>query len=149
MRQKAETVLAVVVGIVAVLAIGAGVVAGIRGAPQLPSSSPEASVRDYLSHVLEHDLQAATDQLDPDGACTLTDLQSTAPTEMTRALLRDSTVTGDHATVRIDLVYETSGGRFGGSWVEPVTFHLVDTGERWLITGRPWPMFECGLGDKP
>lgn len=149
MRHSAEKVLAIVVGVVVLLAIGAGVVSAGRGTPQLAVGSPQSTVQTYLAGVFERDLPRAAEVLDPAGACGLTDLQRIAPQSITRAVLRGTTISEDRARVRVDLVYEKSGGRFGGSWIEPLTFRLTDTGDGWVITGSPWPMFECGTGPLP
>lgn len=148
-QHRAEKTLVIVIAIVAVLAVGAGVVAAGRGSPRPAAGTPQATVQTYLIGVLERDLSTAADALDPMGPCDLTDLQRVEPQGVTRAVLGRTTTGEKSATVRVDLVYEKSGGRFGGSWVEPLTFSLTRTDGSWVITGQPWPLFDCGAGWAP
>ncbi|AXH95398.1 hypothetical protein DV701_03990 [Ornithinimicrobium avium] len=139
---RAGTVLAVAVAVLVVLAVVAGVLAATRPGPDLPPGSPEATVQDYLSLVHDGDLEAAAELLDPAGACTVEDLHQGYGDPGARMVLRDSRVEGDRASVRIAFVY--TDGPFGADgWESDERFQLVRDGDRWVITGEPWPMYVC------
>ena len=42
----------------------------------------------------------------------------------------------------------SSGGPFGGAESENQTFRLTRSAGTWLISGIPWPLFECGVNVK-
>lgn len=149
---RAGLVLGIVVGVLVLVAVVAAVLAAMRPDPQLPAGSPEATVQDYVRLVYAHDLDEAAALLDPQGRCAKEDLESAWVDREARMVLRESDVDGDEADVRVDLVY-AGGGPFGLSdeYSEPQHFQLARAGERWVITGEPWPMYGCapGAGERP
>lgn len=144
MDTRATRGLAIAVAVLVVLAVVAGVLAALRPGPELPGGSPEARVRDYVAALYERDPGRAVRQLDPDGLCTEGDLRDVFLDERARVVLRESTTEGGTARVRVDLVHAGEGPFGGGENREPVTFDLRRDGDRWVITGEPWPTFSCG-----
>lgn len=147
MNRRAGTVLAIVVALLVLLAVVAGVVSATRSDPVLPEGSPEAAVQDYVSAVYEEDAEAAAEWLDPDGRCTVEDLEDARTDAGPRIVLREVDVDGDEATVDVDRVRGENGPFGGGEWTEDLTFELERRGDRWVIVGEPWPMYGC-LGDQ-
>lgn len=146
MDNRATRRLALAVAALVVLAVGAGILAALRTGPELAAGSPEARVRDYVVALYERDPARAAAQLDPDGRCEEADLRAVYLDGQARVVLRDSTTDGSTARVGVDLVH-TGGGPFGGGESrEPLTFDLRRSGDRWVITGEPWPTFSCGTG---
>ncbi len=146
--RRAGVVLVVALVVLVALAVVAAVLAATRTGPQLPSGSPEATVQDYLQLVHDHDLDGAAGLLDPDRGCTVDDLEQAYVERDARMVLRDSDVRGDRATVRIEIV-RGSGGPFGvDTWTSEERFDLVRDGDRWVITGEPWPMYTCSSPGK-
>lgn len=141
-RGRAGAVLAVAVAVLVVLAVVAGVLATTRPGPDLPPGSPEATVQDYLRLVHDGDLDAAAELLDPAGRCTVEDLDQSYADVDARMVLRDSSVEGDRATVRIAFVH-TDGPLGADTWESDERFELARDGDRWVITGEPWPMYQC------
>lgn len=144
MGNRATRGLVVAVAALVLLAVGAGVFAALRPGPQLAAGSPEATVRDYVAALYEHDPATAAEQLDPDGRCDEDDLQGVFLDGRARVVLRESVTEGDTARVRVDLVHSGGGPLGGGENREPATFELRRTADRWVITGEPWPTFSCG-----
>lgn len=151
MNSNPGRVLAVVVGILVALAVVAGVLSARRGGGELPPGSPQAAVQDYLSAVYDRDLDAGAELLDPEGRCTVEDLERNAYDPDARVVLRSSEVDGSTAVVRVELVHGEQGPLGSGEWAEEESFRLRQVGERWVITGEPWPMYSCfgSSGDKP
>lgn len=146
MNDRAGRVLLTTVAVLVVLAVIGGVVAALRPPPSYPPDSPEAVLQSYLEDVLTGDLGSAATYLDPEGECTLEDLEDSRTNRDTdRIVLRDARTSGDTATVRVDLVQET-GGLFSDSWTNEQRFTLRSTDEGWVLTGQPWPMFSCREG---
>lgn len=150
MSSRAGTVLAVVVGVLVLLAVVAGVVSATRDREDLPAGSPEAVVQDYVAKIYDGDVDAAATRLAADSACTVEDLSDAYAEPAARVVLRDSSVEGRRATVRLDFVHGTDGP-FQSEWTQEETFRLVreDGSAGWAITGVPWPMPGCGAGRGP
>lgn len=144
METRATRGLALVVAVLVALAVGAGLLAALRPGPELPAGSPEARVRDYVAALYDRDPGLAARQLDPDGLCKEADLRDFYLDEQARVVLRESTTEAGTARVRVDLVHAGGGPIGGGESRESVTFDLRRAGDRWVITGEPWPTFSCG-----
>lgn len=150
MRNRAGVVLAAAVAVLVLLAVVAGVLSATRSSTELPAGSPEAAVQDYLTAVEQDDVDAAATHLDPDGGCTADDLENYGGGSTARVVLRDTEVAGDEAEVRVDIV-TGGGGLFGGGdgFRDQQQFDLRRDGDRWVITGEPWPMFFCEGARRP
>ncbi|WP_404382459.1 hypothetical protein LL946_16165 [Knoellia locipacati] len=144
MGTRAARGLVIAVAALLFLAVGAGVFAALRPGPQPKAGSPEARVRDYVTALYESDPATAAAQLDPDGPCDEADLRDIFLDGEARVVLRESATDGDTARVRVDLVHAGGGPLGGGENREPATFDLRRVGDRWVITGEPWPTFACG-----
>ena len=143
MNSRAGTVLAIVVGILVLLAVVAGVYSTTRDGAELPAGSPEAVVQDYVSLVHEEDHEAALALLEPGTRCTVVDLESSYADPGARVVLRDTEVDGDRATVLLAFV-RGSDGPFQSEWTSEETFRLTRTDAgAWAISDVPWPMYEC------
>ncbi|GAA5162208.1 hypothetical protein [Ornithinimicrobium tianjinense] len=148
MSGRAGKVLAVVVGVLVLLAVVAGVISATRERPELPAGSPEATVQDYVTLIYDDDLEGAAELLDPDGSCTVEDLDLAFVDQAARVVLRDTSVDGDRATVRVGLVHP-SGSPLGDEFTQDETFRLVRSPDGWVITGDPWPVYGCGKEPHP
>lgn len=144
MRNRAGLVLAVAVGALLLVAVVGAVLSATRPGPRLAEGSPEAAVRDYVTAVVEGDREAAAGLLDPEGSCAEDDLGAYGPDSSSgRIVLREAEATGDEAEVRVDVVHDGEGPFGAGEWREELRFDLRRDGERWVITGEPWPMYGC------
>ncbi len=146
MARRPNLVVAAAVGLVAVLAVVAGIVSATRHAPSYPPGTPVAVVQAYLAAVIDGGHETAAAQLSTESPCTVDDLDRSTLTEGVRVVLRDSRVDGDTAQVRVDVVRSAGGPLDPSEYSEKVTFRLTRAGGAWLITGSPWPMYECGKG---
>jgi len=146
MARRPNLVVAAAVALVAVLALVAGIVSATRHAPSYQPGTPVAVVQAYLAAVIDGDHETAAAQLSTESPCTVDDLDRSTLTEGVRVVLRDSRIDGDTAQVRVDVVRSTGGPLDLSEYSEKVTFRLTRAGGAWLITGSPWPMYECGKG---
>ena len=130
---------AVVVAIVAAaLATDA---AATRDRVELESGTPESVVQDYAEAVLDHDDETAARWF-ADAERDVEDLDRSFVEDDVRVLLRDVRSSGD--TARVDVVViSASGDLLSTEWSEEHTFRLRRTGADWLISGAPWPVFDC------
>ena len=138
MRDRPALVLGLVAALVAVLAIVAAVVAGTREHPALDAGTPAGVVQLYVVALYDGDDATAVQYLDPALGCT-DPLPERYLAGTARIGVAATTVTGDRATV--DLRIEEGAGL--DTWSHRETFTLRRDGETWLITGHPWPIYEC------
>lgn len=143
MTAQPNRVLLVVVALVAVAAVVAGVILATRHEPRYDRGTPAGVVQAYLAAVIAGDNQEAAGFLASDGPCDLVDLDRAQAPEDVRVVLRGIEVHA--ATARVEVEMATSPGDvLGGSeQVERHTFQLTRPDQAWLITGMPWPMYEC------
>lgn len=139
--------LAVVIGLIIVAVAVVAVLSMTKSAVVMDRSTPAGSVQAYLKAVLvRKDAEAAT-WLSPTGACTVTDISRAYIVDTARVLLIVSTTTGSTAEVRIR-VEIPSESLLGDSMTEDHTVRLIKSDARWLITGIPWPLYDCGMDTK-
>ena len=140
--KNANRFLAIVVAIIAILAVVV-VVGANRETEQLDRATPEGVVQEYLNAVIEGDFDAAAAKFDPAGSCKVDDLDKAYFDNDVRVTLINSSETSTGAVVRVQ-VEVPSGAPLGGYYGEDHTFRLVKADTGWLISGIPWPMYECG-----
>lgn len=143
MSARPERVLALVVGLVLVLAVAAAVVAANRPTPSVEPGSPEAVVQDFLTAVVEGDEEAALSYLDPDLNCDERSLEHVRD-EQARVALLESEVDGDEARVVVSISQGSSGPFETGEYSREETYRLLRTGDGWRITDDvSWPLYGC------
>ena len=143
MTRQANRVLAIVVGLIALVAVVAAVVAANRQPPTYDRGTPQGVVQAYLEAVVAGDHAEADGHLAPGGTCDVEDLDRSSVPDGIRVVLRGTELDGENAQVTVDVVM-SSGGIFGGSeYSENHTFRLGKVGQDWLIQGMPWPMYDC------
>lgn len=144
MDKRPDRVLAGVIATVVVLAVVVAVLSETRSPATVESGSPEATVQKYVQAVLDRDDDRATTYLDPAGGCTVEDLDAQNYVDPdARVELVDSVLRADAARV-IVRVTMSSGGPVPDFADVTVTFRLTRNDGSWLITGSPWPMYDCG-----
>jgi hypothetical protein len=143
MSRKPAWVLAAAVAVIVSLAVVAAVVRATQSSPDLDLSTPEGTVQAFLEATFAHDYDEAAGYLDPDGRCTVEDLErGYADTSGTVALL-GTTMTDTGARVQVEVAY--SDGPLGvGRWTEPQTYRLSEDADGWVLLDVPWPLFDCG-----
>lgn len=140
--MRSHRVLAVVLALIAVVAVIGALVSNSRKVVVDPKS-PEGAVQSYLRAVMAGDGTEALKYLDPAGKCTSDDLDRYQMNNVTEVRLVDATVNEGVAKVTVDL--EMGGnGLLGDVWRDRHTFYLKEFSGTWVITGTPWPMYDCG-----
>ena len=103
MKDRPNRVVAVVVGVVLVLALFVVWLSTTRSTTDVAAGTPERTVQSYLVALTRHDPVEAARYLDPSSGCDVTGLEQTGVPEGLRVTLVDSAVTGAtaHVTVRM------------------------------------------------
>lgn len=141
MKLRPNTVLAAITAAVVILAVAAGIVSSQKSRPAYDPASPEAAVQTYAIAVVGGDNIAAAEALDPALGCTAANFaESFAPGGSAISILHASTGS-DRARVTVEIT------RYGQSpldaFTHEETFELERRGSEWLITGEPWPVYDC------
>jgi hypothetical protein len=143
MTRHPNRILAIVLGVTALVAVVAVVIATNRAPETYDRGTPQGVVQAYLEAVVAGDHTEAAGYLAPDGTCDIEDLDRASVPDGIRVVLRDTEVDGDRAQVAVDVV-TTSDDLIGGSeWSESHTFRLGKDGQDWRVLGVPWPLYDC------
>lgn len=146
MKKNTPWVLAAVVGVLVAASLVTFLLTA-RDTAEFPDGSPEAAVQEYLDAVLDRDGEAAVRSLTADSPCDVEDFDKAYLDNDVHVALNRVDVSG--STARVDVVITSgSGSLLPSGWSEERTFRLERSGERWLVTGTPWPLFDCGMSVK-
>ena len=128
-----------------ILALLATISLAISSKPEknFTAGSPEATVQLYLDAIIKGDNDLALTFLDPNNSCESTDLDRAYIHDSYRVNLISSVISGTSATVKIDVEYASSMP-FDPSYSNPQTMRLEKLSSKWLLTGIPWPLYDCG-----
>lgn len=140
MRSRPAIVLAVVAVLVVALAVVAAVVSSSRDQPKPDATTPEGVVQLYVSALFNDDDSAAAKFLDPASKCADA-LDDAYVFDTARVAVVETSTDGDTATVGLQI---EEGSGLDGGWSHREDFTLRRDSDTWVITGEPWPLFECG-----
>ena len=110
------------------------------------AGSPESIVQSYLKAMVNRDNDRALSYFEPTTKCDSSDLDRQYISPDLTVDLRDTSISGDRAQVKIRIRY-SNNDLFGG-WSEDHTIALSKLDGTWRITGTPWPLYDCD-GVKP
>jgi sugar lactone lactonase YvrE len=145
--KSPNRVLVIVIGLIVVAVAIVTVLSSTKSAVVLDRATPAGSVQAYLKAILVGKNAEAAKLLSPDSVCTVTDIDRAYVVDTARVVLVDSTVKGATAEVRVR-VEIPSGSPLGDVMTKDHTFRLVNSEGAWLVTGIPWPLFDCGVSAK-
>lgn len=142
MQHLPDRVLAVVVAAICAAGVVTVVAVSTRATDTFDRDSPEWTVQAYLAAFFEEDNEKAATFFAPDSRCDVLDMYGTRVEDDSRVELVDTAVDGDRARVKVT-VSIPSEDLFTNSWTENHTYQLTRPGEEWLLTGPPWPLYDC------
>jgi hypothetical protein len=132
----------IVAAAVVVLAFSIG-----RNVTTYEAGTPESVAQEYLTAAFDGDFDRAAEFFEPSSNCDADDLDRAFIQDDARISLADTVVEGERARVRV-AVEIPSGGPLGGFYREEHTLRLVRSDDAWLLTGVPWPLYDCTLPGK-
>lgn len=143
MRSRPNVVLLVIAVLVVGLAVIAAVVSANRTTPSPDLSTPEGVVQAYVVAVIDGDQEKMETFLDPSLGCEAP-FPFFSPPQAASLSLVSSRTSGSTATVVVEISQGQGGGPFlGDNYTHREDFSLVLRGDRWLISGNPWPVYQC------
>lgn len=135
------------IGLVIIAVAIVTVLSSTKSAVVVDRKTPAGSVQVYLKAILSGKNVEAATMLSPNSVCTIEDIDRAYVVDTARVLLVDSSTEGSTAEVRVR-VEIPSGGPLGDFMTEDHTFRLSNVNGSWLLTGIPWPLFDCGMVKK-
>lgn len=149
MGSRANRTLAMVVGGIVVLAVVAAIFSATRPATSFDQATPQGTVQAYLRAVFKGDHEEAARFLDPAGSCDVEDLDRNGTVDSPRVVLRETSTQADSSRVTVRVVRSSEGGPFDTyEATEDHTYRLTRSGGRWVLTGTPWPLYDCEVSVK-
>jgi hypothetical protein len=143
MSDRATRILLAAVAGLLLLAVLAAVLSATRERPEYAEGSPEATVQSYVVAAVAKDGEEAVRHLDPSTRCTARHIEEAWVTPGARVVLRQTSVDGDRATVRLDVVSDSGGPLSTSEWTDEQTLQLRQVDGEWVVTGTPWPLYTC------
>lgn len=123
------------------LLVVAAVVIATRDVPELDPATPEGVAQQFILASFDKDVAGMRAQLTDDLAARCVDLDRIWYETPSRAVITDSRIDGDHATVSIELTTTSGNSPFELSeWGQNITFDLERTEQGWRIAGPDWPL---------
>lgn len=147
MNKSPNRVLAVIVGLIILLVALVAVISSTRSPLVINKANPTWAVQSYLKAVLSGRNADAAKMISPESECTVADVDRTYVVENSRVVLLGSTTNGNTAEVHVRVEFPMNDP-FGDSSTEDHVFRLTDSNGNWLLTGIPWPLYNCGLVTK-
>lgn len=135
------------VGLIIVLVAVAALVSSTRSTLVIDKSKPAWAVQNYLKAFLAGKNAEAAKMISPESECTVVDVDRAYIIDNARVVLISSSTNGNTAEVRVRVEFPLNGP-FGDSSAEDHTFRLTASNGTWLLTGIPWPLYNCGLVTK-
>lgn len=143
MKSLPNRTLLIVIGLISAAAVVLVLFSSDRSATTYEADTPEWAVQQFLTAMVNQDTDSAYEHISPSSPCKIIHLDRAWMNRDLNVDLVQSTITGDSARVEVDIEYSSSD-LFGSPYVESHVYRLEDAGNKWLIVGIPWPLYDCG-----
>lgn len=142
LKKRPEQIVMLVIIALVIVAVVVLVLSFGRRVDTYDSKTPEGAAQAYLNATFEGDFDRAATFLEPTSDCDAADLDRAYLQNNARISLVETVTEASRSRVRIS-VEVSSGGPLGGVYREEHTLRLVESGGQWLLTGVPWPLYDC------
>jgi hypothetical protein len=147
MNKTPNRLLAAIVGAVLVAALASIAITSSQQNAKLSSGTPEWVVQSYLVAMFDGETDKALAFLADSSPCNITHLDQAWINRNANIDLLNSEISG--ATAKVEIAAEFGNSDlFNSSYVESHTYRLEKVLTEWLITGIPWPVYDCGVISK-
>ncbi len=143
MKNLPNRVLAAIVAIISVFAVLLVIFSSGNTESEFKPGTPEWTVQQFLTAMVAGDTDEAVQYLAPSSPCKIIHLDRAWLDRNINVDLVESVITDSRARVEVDVEYSSSD-LFGTPYVESHVYRLERSGNEWLLTGIPWPLYDCG-----
>ncbi|MFZ9283976.1 MAG: hypothetical protein ACO24V_04630 [Candidatus Nanopelagicales bacterium] len=152
MNKTPNRALILMVTLISVVAIIFVALSTTRSTNNYEVNSPEWVVQQYLLAMFDGDTDSAYSFLAPSSPCNVTHLDR-AWTDQDASInlveVETNAMGGSKSTARVEVAVEFGSSDFlGPSYIESHVYRLEESEGSWLITGIPWPVYDCGVISK-
>jgi hypothetical protein len=147
MSKTHNRILLLIIMLVAAAAVLVVVITSSQQRTEFETGSPEWAVQNYLVAVFDGDTDKAAEFLAASSPCDVNDLDRARVQRNANIDLIRVNITGNTARVEINVEFSNSD-LFNSSYVESHNYRLEKEGNSWLISGIPWPVYDCGVISK-
>lgn len=148
MKKSPNAILAIVFALLVIAVVLATLFTSGSASKNLDPSTPAGTVQSYLSAVLKGNYEKAAQFISSESSCDVQDLDRVYTVDTARVDLVKTEIDGEHAQVWVKVDYPSGAPfdpMFDGVRVEDHTFRLLQVNDHWLLTGIPWPLYDCGV----
>jgi hypothetical protein len=142
-KLSPNRILTYIICAIAVASLLVIVLTAKRSPIALDRNTPQGVVQSYLSAVLSGKTEEASKYLSPKSNCQVSDLDRAFVTNTSRVDLIKTDIYGTTAQVRVNVEFPSEGPVFNTQYEEH-SLRLIRTDGKWLLTGIPWPLYDCG-----
>lgn len=143
MKNLPNRVLAAIVAVISVFAVLLVIFSSDNLESEFESGTPEWTVQQFLTAMVAGDTDEAVQYIAPSSPCKIIHLDRAWLDRNINVDLVESVITDTRARVEVDVEYSSSD-LFGTPYVESHVYRLEQSGNEWLLTGIPWPLYDCG-----
>jgi hypothetical protein len=147
MSKSHNRILALIIVLVAAAAALVLAITSNQQSTKFEPGSPEAVVQSFLVAMFDGDTDEAVKFLAASSPCNVNHLDRAWVQRNANIDLARVDVSGDTARVEVNVEFGSSD-LFNSTYVESHNYRLEKTDENWLITGIPWPVYDCGVISK-
>lgn len=152
MNKTPNRALILIVTLISVVAIIFVALSTTRSTNNYEVNSPEWVVQQYLLAMFDGDTDSAYSFLAPSSPCNVTHLDR-AWTDQNASInlveVETNVMVGEKNTARVKVAVEFgTSDLFSTPYVENHVYRLEESEGSWLITGIPWPVYDCGVISK-
>jgi hypothetical protein len=147
MSKSHNRILALIIVLVATAAALVLAITSNQQSTKFEPGSPEAVVQSFLVAMFDGDTDEAVKFLAASSPCNVNHLDRAWVQRNANIDLARVDVSGDTARVEVNVEFGSSD-LFNSTYVESHNYRLEKTDENWLITGIPWPVYDCGVISK-
>lgn len=154
MKKSPNAILATVFALLVIAVVLVTLFTSGSASKNLDPSTPAGTVQSYLSAVLKGNYEKAAQFISSESSCDVQDLDRVYTVDTARVDLVKTEIDGEHAQVWVKVDYPSgapfdvdypSGAPFDVVRVEDHIYRLARSDGPWLLTGIPWPLYDCGV----
>lgn len=148
MKKSPNQILAILFSLLVIAVVLVTLFTSGNASKNLDPSTPAGTVQSYLKAVLKGNYEKAAQFIASESSCDVQDLDRVYTVDTARVDLVKTEIDDEHAQVWVKVDYPSGAPFdpvFDGVRVEAHTFRLVQVNDHWLLTGIPWPLYDCGV----
>jgi hypothetical protein len=147
MSKSHNRILALIIVVVAAAAALVLAITSNQQSAKFEPDSPEAAVQSFLIAMFDGDTDQAAKFLAASSPCDVNHLDRAWVQRNANIDLVRVDISGSTARVEVNVEIGNSD-LFNQTYIESHNYRLEKTGDSWLITGIPWPVYDCGVISK-